>query len=397
MRKTFLVGVGMTSFGKFASLGLGELGADAGLQALRDAGVSPRDIEMVACGCARSGTLQARESGVGQLIGWHLGIEGVPVYNEKAFCASGAMAFNLANMAVASGAHDVALVVGVERMSGRGGKGRPLLSDGMAFESELGFAPPAYYAMAARRHMETYGTTREQIATVAVKNRKAAALNPKAQYRTPITLDDVMGARHVAGPLGLLDCCPTGDGAAAAIIVSEDAASRLGLTPVVEVVASVVGSGYYADQLRDMTSFGLDRATATRAYEQSGIAPKDVDVAEVHDSFSIAELIHYEDLGFCQPGHAGRLVESGETALGGSRPVNTGGGLLNRGHPLGATGVAQIVELYDQLRGRAGERQVDGARVGLAHISGGFHEGDFATSGVTILQTRQGALHVSRR
>jgi acetyl-CoA acetyltransferase len=388
MATTYLAGVGMTPFGKFRDATLASLGRAAGRQALTDAGVEARHIEMIACGSARSGTLHARESGVGQLIGWDLGIEGVPVYNEKAFCASGAVAFNIAHMALAAGVHDVALVVGVEKMSSRDGAGRPLTSDGMALEGEQGFTPPAYYAMAARRHMATYGTTREQIASVAVKNRRAAQNNPKAQYRDPITLEDVLGSKEVVSPLNLLDCCPTGDGAAAAVLVNDAGAEKLGLEPTIRVAASVVGSGYYRQQDRDMTSFSLDRSTSRRAYELAGIGPSDVDVAEVHDSFSVAEIIHYEDLGFCEPGTGGKLVESGETALTGRIPVNTGGGLLNRGHPLGATGVAQIGELYDQLRGRAGSRQVAGARTALAHISGGFHEGDFATSGVTILAAR---------
>jgi acetyl-CoA acetyltransferase len=189
-------------------------------------------------------------------------------------------------------------------------------------------------------------------------------------------------------PLHLLDCCPTGDGAAAAVLVSEAGAERLGIEPTIRVAASVVGSGYYREQARDMTTFSLDKATSKKAYDIAEIGPADIDVAEVHDSFSVAEIIHYEDLGFCEPGAGGKFVESGETALYGRIPVNTGGGLLNRGHPLGATGVAQIVELYDQLRGRAGARQVPGARTALAHINGGFHEGDFATAGISILAAR---------
>jgi acetyl-CoA acetyltransferase len=388
MTTTYLAGAGMTPFGKFRDATLATLGRDAGREALSDAGLDPRHIEMISCGSARSGIMHGRESGVGQLIGWELGIEGVAVYNEKAFCASGAVAFNIAYLALSSGAHDVALVVGVEKMSSRDGAGRPLTSDGMVLEGEMGFTPPAYYAMAARRHMDVYGTTREQIAAVAVKNRLAAQHNPKAQYRDPITLEDVLGAKAVVRPLHLLDCCPTGDGAAAAVLVNEAGAEKLGLQPTVRVVASVMGTGLYGGQGRDMTSFALDKITARRAYEMSGLGPADIDVAEVHDSFSIAEIIHYEDLGFCEPGAGGKLVEHGETALGGRIPVNTGGGLLNRGHPLGATGVAQIVELSDQLRRRSGARQVDGARTALAHINGGFHEGDFATSGITILAAR---------
>lgn len=386
MQMTYLAGVGLTAFGKFPDATLATLGRDASAAALADAGLPARAVDLITCGSARSGSLQARESGVGQLVGWEVGIEGVPVFNEKAYCASSALAFNLAHLAVASGQHDVALVVGVERMSGRDGKGRPLTTDGMVLEGEQGFTPPAYYAMAARRHMETYGTTREQIAGVAVKARHAASLNPRAQYRTRVTVEEVLASRPVVGVLNLLDCCPTGDGAAAAVIVSANAALKWGIEPQIEIGASVVGSGYYRDQRRDMTSFGLDRQTSQRAYEQARVGPGDIDVAEVHDSFSIAEIIHYEDLGFCNPGQGGKLIENGDTAIGGRLPVNTGGGLLNRGHPLGATGVAQIAELADQLRGRSGERQVAGARTALAHISGGFHEGDFAASGITILK-----------
>jgi acetyl-CoA acetyltransferase len=384
VKRVFVVGVGMTAFGKF-ELSLADLGRESAFEAVQDAGVSRRDVDLIACGSARSGSLQARESGVGQLIGWELGIQGVPVYNEKAFCASGTMALSVAHTRLLAGLGEVALVVGVEKMSRRSEKGKPLTSDGMVLEGELGFTPSVYYAMAAKRHMAIYGTTREQIASVAVKNRRHASSNPKAQYRKTITLADVLGSRPIVEPLNLLDCCPTGDGGAAAIIATEDAVARLGLRPLAEVRACVVGSGLYSENLRDMTSFNLDRATATQAYEQAGIGPSEVDVAEVHDSFSIAEIIHYEDLGLCERGEGGKLVQDGATAIGGRVAVNPSGGLLNRGHPLGATGVAQIVELTEQLARRSGARQVEDAKVALAHISGGFHEGDFATSGVTIL------------
>jgi acetyl-CoA acyltransferase len=318
-------------------------------------------------------------------VGWELGIQGVPVYNEKAYCASGTMAFNVAYMAVASGLHNVALAVGVEQLSQRNTKGKPLTSDGMALEGILGFTPVVYYAMAAKRHMAVYGTTRAQIAGVAVKNRRAAALNPVAQYRNEITIEDVLNSPQIAGPLNLLDCCPTGDGGAAVLLVSEEFAARLETRPTVRVSASVVGSGLYSDQQRELTSFALDEMTAKLAYDQAGIGPEDLDVVEVHDSFSIAEIIHYEDLGLCARGEGGRLVQEGVTGLGGRLPVNTSGGLLTRGHPLGATGLAQIVEIANQLRERSGARQVAGATVGMAQISGGFHEGDFATTGISIL------------
>lgn len=383
--QVYVAGVGMTRFGKFPEASLRQLGREAGHAALTDAGVSGHDVQLVACGSARSGMLQGRESGVGQLVGWELGIEGVPVYNVKAYCASGATAFNVAYMAIAGGFAEVALAVGLEQMSERPGKGRTLTSDGMEVEGDLGFTPPAYYAMAAKRHMAEYGTTREQIALVAVKNRHHAATNPYAQYRDPITVEDVLNSPPVVDPLNLYDCCPTGDGGAAAVLVSEEFGRRLEGNRLVRVDASVLGTGQYGSAQRDMTSFALDAAAATRAYEQAGCAPADVDLAEVHDAFTIAEIIHMEDLGFCERGAAGRLVEDGVTTIGGRLPVSTSGGLLTKGHPLGATGLAQVHELVEQLRGEAGERQVDDPHVGLAMVSGGFLEGDFATSGITIL------------
>lgn len=329
--------------------------------------------------------MQSRESGVGQMVGWELGISEIPVYNLKAYCATGSTAFNVAYMALAGGFHDVALVVGLEKMSDRGEKGRTLTSDGVEIERDLGFTPPILFAAAARRHMEKYGTTREQIAMVAVKNRSVAQHNPIAQYRDSVTVEDVLASKPVAEPLQLLDCCPTGDGAAAAVLMSAAAVKRFGIDQPVRVSASVVRTGTY-EQTKDLTSFQLDTRSAKLAYESASLGPAEIDVAEVHDAFTIAEIIHCEDLGFCDKGDGGRLVEEGVTALGGKLPVSPSGGLLAKGHPLGATGVAQVVELTDQLRGRSGPRQVSGARVGLAQVSGGYFEGDLATSTVTILR-----------
>lgn len=386
MRDVYIAGVGAAPFGKDPDRTLRTLGRVAALEAMRDAGVDHRAVELLACGTARSGTLQGRESGVGQLVGWEVGIRGVPVYNVKAYCASGTSAFNVAYMAIAGGFADVALVVGLEKLTDRVGAGRPLTSDGVEVEGDLGFTPAIYYAAAAERHMAEYGTTSEQLAMVAVKNRRAGALNPIAQYTDSLTVADVMASRPVVGVLRLLDCCPTGDGSAAAVLMSADALERFSVAaPRVRVAASVMRTGEYDIQQRAMTSFHLDRTSAQIAYEAAGLGPDDIDVAEVHDAFTIGEIIHCEDLGFCPDGEGGRLVESGATALGGSLPVNTSGGLLSRGHPLGATGVAQLMELTHQLRGSAGRRQVDNARVGLAHVSGGFLDGDFATSAITIL------------
>lgn len=384
-RQSFVIGVGMTPFGKFPGRSLRSLGRQAILEALRDAGVSAKQIQILCCGTARTGILQGRESGMGQLVGWEVGIEGVPVHNVKAYCASGAAAFNVGYMAVSGGFHDLALVVGLEKLSQRPEKGKTLTSDGMEIEGDLGFTPPAYYAMAARRHMERFGTTRKQLAMVAVKNREAGSYNPRAQYQDRLSVDDVLNSRTVVEPLRLFDCCPTGDGAAAAVIASEDLVKRLGKGDAIRIDASVLGTGYYSQAQRDLTSFGLDAKTAQQAYETAGKGPEDLDLAEVHDAFTIAEIIHYEDLGLCSRGDGGRLVEEGVTKIGGALPVSTSGGLLTKGHPLGATGVAQIVEIVEQLQGRSGKRQVEGASVGLAQVSGGFMEGDFATSSVTVL------------
>jgi acetyl-CoA acyltransferase len=384
MRPVVISGVGIIPFGKFLTENLKTLGRRAALLALRDASIEPRDVQLIACGSARTGILQGRESGVGQLVGWELGIRDVPVYNLKAYCASGTSAFNVAYMAIAAGFHDIALVIGLEKMSGRS-RGQTLTSDGMEAEGDLGFTPPALFAAAAKRHMAQYGTTREQLAMVAVKNRQAAVHNPVAQYRTPISVEDVLNSRVLASPLHLFDSCPTGDGAAAAVLMSEDAAARFGVTDrAVNVAASIIRSGQY-EQIKDITTFQLDVDTAKLAYEAAGIGPEDVDVAEVHDAFTITEIIHCEDLGFCEKGKGGVAVEAGDFGLGGRLPVSTSGGLLTKGHPLGATGVAQLVELTQQLRGESGSRQVKDAKVGLAHLNGGFLDHDLAMSVVTLV------------
>jgi acetyl-CoA acetyltransferase len=379
----YVAGVGMTRFGRFPERAVASLGREAGLAALRDAGVEPSAVQAVVCGSARSGTLLGRESGLGQLVGWELGIRHVPVHNLKNYCASGADAMDVGRTIVQSGDADVVLVLGVEKMSQRRGRGAALTSDGMEVEGDLGFSPPGYFGLLAQRHMAEYGTTREQLAMVAVKNRRMGAMSPYPQYRDTVTVEDVLDSRPMVGVLNLLDCCPTTDGAAAVVLVSEAVADRVGRARLVRV-STVLRSGLY-DQVKDATTFDLDVRTAHAAYERAGIGPEDVDVAEVHDAFTIAEIVHYEDLGFCAKGDGGKLVHEGVTDLGGRLPVSTGGGLMSRGHPLGATGVAQVVEVATQLRGEAGERQVEGARVGLTHVAGGFMEGDIATSGIAVL------------
>jgi acetyl-CoA acetyltransferase len=298
------------------------------------------------------------------------------------FCASGSTALRQTWMAVGSGLYDIGLAIGVEQLSKRPEGGQPLTSDGMEMEGELGFTPPAFFALAAQRYMERTGMTREALASIAVKNRRHAAENPNAHHREPLSLEQVLGSPMVADPLTRFSCCPTSDGAAAAVLVSREAAERLGLTRTVRLLASSLTSGSY--EAGEITNLDLDRRAAADAYEMAGIAPADVDVAEVHDAFTICEVVHYEDLGLCGPGEGPRLVAEGATEIGGTIPVSPSGGLLSRGHPLGATGIAQTHEIVTQLRGEAGSRQVEGARVGLTHCVGGFITHDAAASSVHL-------------
>lgn len=373
----------MTPFGRFAETTIEDLGRTAILAALADAGVAQRHVEVAYAGHARTGRLQGRENGVGQLCCWSAGIREIPIAGVGNFCASGSTALRETWMAVGSGLYDVGLALGVEQLSRRAEGGQPLTSDGMELEGGLGFTPPAFFALAAQRYLQATGTSTRLLAGVAVKNRYHASLNPKAQYRTPITADEVLSSPVVAEPLTRLSCCPASDGAAAAILVSEDAARRFACHRVVRLLGSALQSGGYRDA--ELTHLDLDRRAAHAAYEMAGRGPADIDVAELHDAFTICEILHYEDMGFCPMGEGAAMLARGETALGGRIPVSTSGGLLSRGHPLGATGIAQAVEIVTQLRGEAGARQVEGARTGLIHCVGGFLANDAASSAVHIL------------
>lgn len=381
MTGVHVAGVGMTAFGKFRDRTIEDLGLEAVLAAVDDAGVRPEEITAAYAGHARTGRLLGRENGVGQLVLAAAGVRGIPVAGVGNFCASGSTAFREAVLAVMTGLYDVVLAVGVEKLSVRPEKGKPLTSDGMEFEGEFGFTPPAFFALVAQAYMARTGATAADFAQVAVKNRAHAAHNPLAQYRAPVTVEEVLGSRMVADPLTLLSCCPTGDGAAAAIVVSDRVAKRLGgRTVPVRATSLVSGFG-------DPTATGhfeVDVKAATAAYEQAGIDPSDVDLAEVHDAFTVTEVIHYEDLKLCPPGEGIKHLADGSFALGGRLPVSTSGGLMSKGHPLGATGIAQVHEVVTQLRGEAGPRQVESARVGLAHCAGGFLDGDVAVSAVHL-------------
>lgn len=367
MREVYVVGTGMIKFGRYPERDVAELGAEAVLLALRDAGITIRDVGLFACGCL----LRAHDM-VGQRILQQVGQTGIPVFNVANACATGSTAFRTAWMAVASGEYDIALAAGVEQMGkmgllGGGGSGR----GGVRTEGVIGSGlMPAIFGQAGVEHMRRYGTTIEQFAKVSVKNHKHSVHNPLSQYQKEVSLEEVLGARMIAYPNTLYMCCPTGDGAAAAVLASAERARRLGGKPV-KVLASVLTSDPWSERdlaLPDVNT--LTRNAAREAYEKAGVGPEDLDLVELHDCFATAELLHYENLGLCAEGEGGRMIDEGRTALGGSIPVNVSGGLLSKGHPLGATGIANIHEVVTQLRGQAGARQVAGAKVGLAHVIG---------------------------
>ncbi|MBI3149694.1 MAG: thiolase family protein [Betaproteobacteria bacterium] len=374
----WVAGVGMTSFGRHPQTSLRALGRVAGLDALTDAASEPAEIGAVYCGSALSLLLQG-EGAPGQAIGWELGIRGVPVFNVANACASGATALHLAWRDLAAGLHDCVLVIGVDKALMP--KGSVLKVGAADPEVRLGEIFPATFALVAQQHMRRFGTTPAQMAEISVKNHRHGSLNPLAQFNQLLTRQEVLDSMMVADPLTLYSCCPNSDGAAALVLRRQ----RRGPRDLV-LAASVLSSGQY-DNPRDFTRWECEIAAAKAAYALAGTGPAGLDVVEVHDAFTICEIVHYEGLGLCAPGAGGALAERGATALGGRVPVNPSGGLLARGHPPGASGVAQVVEIATQLRGEAGARQVPNARVGLAQIMGGSQAGDTQACAVHILRT----------
>ena len=361
LREVSVIGVGMSRFAKQPDVSIVDLTQAPILDALEDAGVACGQVQAAYSGSVFGG------SGLGQKVLKGIGISSIPILNLENACSSGSSAFREAWLGVASGLYDVTLAFGAEKLTALGGGAFPLSDD---IEADQGVLMPAVYAMRARRHMMEYGTTIEQLAKIAVKNHLNSVHNPRAQYQREYTLEEVLNSRMIADPLTILHCCPSGDGAAAVVLAATEIAPRLRGKPV-KVRASVLQSGLFKNDFRDMTKSDLSYRAAAAAYEMAGLGPEDVDVAEVHDAFTIGELMYYEALGFCAPGEGGRLVDEGATEIGGRIPVNPSGGLLSKGHPVGATGVAQIVEIVNQLRGNCGPRQIAGARVGLTHCTGG--------------------------
>ena len=397
MDTVVIAGVGMTRFAKVPE-GLRHLAGEAVSAALTDSGVSVEEVEAAYVGNAVAGLVTGQEMIRGQVMLRPLGIEGIPIFNIENACASASSALNLGWQAVATGMHDLVLCLGAEKLShddktiGMNAIGtaidvemRAELAEEVSTDGDDEGARSFFmdlYADMARRYMGASGATAEDFAAVVVKNQHNGARNPRAQYGAELSVEQVLASRRVVDPLTVLMCSPISDGAAAVVLMSERAARRRGASGP-RIRASVVRSGNVHD--KDDPTAGSAARAAAAAFEQAGLGPSDLDCAELHDASAPAELIVYEQIGLAEPGGGPELLASGRTRLDGGLPVNTSGGLLSKGHPIGATGIAQVCEASWQLRGEAGERQVEGARVALTQNGGGWLEGDSAAMSVHIL------------
>lgn len=411
MRMNAIVaGVGMTTFGKHLETGLKALGAEAVRAAVADAGIALGDLEAAWVGNAAAGLVTGQESIRGQVILRSVGLGRLPVVNVENACASGSTAVHQAAAMITAGAHDVVLALGVEKLYHQDRKRsfgaftgavdveamQAILAALQKSAQESGAQAGAsgagekrsmfmdIYAAVARMHMERYGTTARHFAMVSAKNSHHGSMNPRAQFREELTVDEVLAAPMIAEPLTRPMCSPIGDGAAAVVLMSERKARALGPRGGVRIVSSVLRSGWDHDADDD----GAGDVCSREAYAEAALGPDDLDVVELHDASAPGEILAYEYLGLCPKGGGGPLVADGVTRLGGRLPVNTSGGLLRKGHPVGATGTAQIVELTEQLQGRSGRRQVARARVGLAQNGGGNIGADVAAMCVSILQAQ---------
>lgn len=405
-----IAGGGMTAFGKFPDRSLKDLAGEAIRAALSDAGIDISQIQAAYMGNAAAGTITGQVCIPGEIVLRAQGLGGIPVINVENACATASTALNQAAAMVTAGLYDVVLAVGYEKLahpdkaktfsvfSGAVDvtdmKGLTALIDrkmaavGMTPDPETAAARSLFmdiYATEAIGHMQKYGTTREQLAAVPAKNSRHGALNPRAQFRDVITVEDVLAAREIIWPLTLPMCSPIGDGAAAVVLVSAKKARELGIAQPVKIVASNLQASWDYPEGQESLVF---HSAIGGAYEQAGVGPRDLDVVELHDASASSEILHTEYLGLCAPGEGGRVIEAGLTELGGigRTVVNPSGGLLRKGHPIGATGIAQVVELYEQLLGRSGPRQVEGARIALAENGGGYINGDVAALCITILK-----------
>jgi len=379
MQDIYITGGAMTRFARHPGVKAPELAQQAILRALDDAGVAKDEVQAIYCANVLGGMI------LGQLAVRDLGFDGIPVYNVENACASGATAVHLARHALLAQQYDTVLVFGIEQLTALGGGTIPLQRNDHKTDlyATAGMVLPAVYAMRGTRFLHERDAAPADLAAVAVKNRFHGSLNEFAQQRSETTVEEVLASRMIAEPLTLLQCCPSQVDGAAAVVLSR---RRGGAARPVRVLSSVVVSGKRERADDDILDAEITARAARQAYERAGVAPSEVDVVELHDAFTIAELLYYEALGLAAPGEAVPLLRSGATRLGGRVPVNPSGGLLAKGHPLGATGVAQMVEVLWQLQGRAGARQVAGARIGLTQCTGGGIAGvDHAASSVHLL------------
>lgn len=369
-----IVSAGISKFGVREGLYTRELFAEAAREAFdRCPNLNPkRDIQSLFVGMmSESYEHQAHVAPL--FLDW-IGLLPIPAFRMEGACASSSVALRVALFSIASGMYDVVLVGGVEKMTHLSTTGVTeilAMASDFPFEQWHGISFPGIFAMMAVDHMHRYGTTEEQLAKVAVKNHEHGVLNPKAHFQRRISVEDVLSSAPVAWPLKLYDCCPRSDGAACLVITSPKVARKFTDTPV-----DIIGSGHAQDTLslferENFSTMKVTKLAAQQAYKMANVKPDDIDVAEVHDCFTIAEIMAYEDLGFCSAGAGGRLVEEGATQLGGKIPINTSGGLKAKGHPVGATGAAQACEIYLQLTNQAEKRQVSGAEIGLTENVGG--------------------------
>ena len=404
MRNVAIVGAAMTRFAKYPDRGLKDLSHEAVTTALDSAGMDKKALEVAIVGNAAAGLVTGQECIRAQVVLRDIGIDKIPMVNTENACASSSTAMQLGWLYVSSGMYDIALVLGVEKMyTENKGQMMAAFSAGVDVEQLRAIMkqvkPPSeqkagvesgagksrslfmdLYAAGARAHMARYGTTKEQYGRIAVKAHNNGSLNPHAQYRERYSLEEILESPMVAEPLTRLMCAPIGDGAAAAILVSEEKARQYTSKPVwLRGSALVTGSDQPAQDGKP------GARAAQRAFDMAGMAQQDIDVLELHDASAPAELMLYEELGLCPEGEGGRLIDDGDTEIGGKLPVNTSGGLITKGHPVGATGVSQIYEIWLQLRGEAGDRQVEGAKVGMTHNGGGMVRGEAAATAVHIL------------
>jgi len=375
MRKVGIIGIGETTFGELWDRSFRDLGIEAGLKAIEDAHIRAEDIDALYVGNMSAGRFIDQEH-ISALVADYSGLSDLhlPTTRVEGGGACGALALLSAYTAIASGLHDIVVVGGAEKMTDVSEiQAAQILTNtaDQEWESVFGATFPALFAIMARRHMHDYGTTREQLASVAVKNHKNGSMNPAAQYQKEITIDTVVKAPMVADPLGVFDCAPLSDGAAAIVMCTLDKAKKFCDTPV-ELIASGQASDTIAlHDRRDLATMDATVVAGKRAFHRAQLTPADIDVAEVHDNFTISEILAIEDLRFVKKGQGGPITADGATALNAKLSINTSGGLKARGQPVGATGVAQTVEIVRQLRGEAGKRQVTDAEIGLTHTLGG--------------------------